>query len=719
MDNYISDNAISSKDEDQFQRYDYAKRIAETISSRTSKDNIVFGLYGKWGEGKSSVLRFIENELDKEKTLTVHFNPWRYGDEDGLLIEYFQTLAKALDKNIYSRKNRSFKFLKKFFSFTGELSKLAYVDTKAIGNILPQGNINQFKKRTEEFLTESNQKLIVFIDDIDRLDKDELFTLFRLIKLTADFSNTVYILSFDKEMVAKAIGQRFGNGDDLDGSSFLEKIIQIPVELPYFRDSELRGYTLGLVDEVLQKNNVKLSEAEQERYTDIFDDCLFEAINTPRSAIRYRNALEFSVPLLKGEVNMIDFIIFEGLKILYPDHVNFIKSHPDIFVHNYIKNNKLHFDTKEVDKEGTKDKIENLHKSLNESTQAGMRMALSSLFPRVSGFYDKNKNFSEEQIEKDRLAKRICNADYFERYLSYSVAKNEISDVEFSEFLKTLQESSDNDVSQMAQKFITNTSMYKFLDKIRLVENNMNWDQEKKLIRFLFKNSQLLKKDDYSFFDLNSSVRQASYFITRKLKKLEDTTGAESFLIEQIKHIENIDFLFSFLRVGIFDKNVSDGLFDEVQIKSIYQTSIDHTLKTLTDGEYLFDKYPILSREIMLFWIKIDITKSGEHLKNYLSSENGNVVAVLKSFVGLGYVTSSNGDTSTTDTYISDFDQETYDIIEKINCEDEIYQAINDKFSSDELFDNELYLDTKRQGRNTEINLVKQFLHFYQKDRIN
>jgi len=73
--------------------------------------------------------------------------------------------------------------------------------------------------------------LIIFIDDIDRLDNLEIQQIFKILKLTADFNKLIYVLAFDEEMVAKPLSQIYGN-DQTDGLQFIEKIIQLPLRIP-------------------------------------------------------------------------------------------------------------------------------------------------------------------------------------------------------------------------------------------------------------------------------------------------------------------------------------------------------------------------------------------------------------------------------------------------------------------------------------------------------
>ena len=224
--NYSSDKAINYKNEDKFQRYEFAKRIADTIEMREDKDCIVIGIYGAWGEGKTSIINFIDARLgEKENIIPFKFNPWRYGDEQYLLMQFFNQLASILDTKLKNNSEEIGGLLKKYGSIIGFGVKLfsygtVSVNAKEAAKALDT-DIEVLKSRIGEIIDKSNQRIVVFIDDIDRLDKSEIYSVFRLVKLNADFSNLVYVLSFDDNMVASAIGNRFGAGNQESGYRFL------------------------------------------------------------------------------------------------------------------------------------------------------------------------------------------------------------------------------------------------------------------------------------------------------------------------------------------------------------------------------------------------------------------------------------------------------------------------------------------------------------------
>src|SRR5690606_29774728 len=95
---------------------------------------------------------------------------------------------------------------------------------KSIGESLSTVSLDELRSRIDRMLDESKRRLVVLVDDIDRLDRDETHAIFKLVKLSASFKRTSYVLAFDDEVVAAALGERYGEGGVKGGREFLEKI---------------------------------------------------------------------------------------------------------------------------------------------------------------------------------------------------------------------------------------------------------------------------------------------------------------------------------------------------------------------------------------------------------------------------------------------------------------------------------------------------------------
>jgi predicted KAP-like P-loop ATPase len=223
---YITDEPVKTKDDDQLDRYPIAQRIVKTIVARNDPSSLVIGLYGEWGEGKSTVLNFVDSIFSseyKDSVCCIRFNPWYFRNEDQLLTNFFELLAGELEGGIITNKERVGTFFKDYLGAiipTNALKlglevpntvKLSGLDVgrtfEGWGEKLSEVTLDERKENLESFLEDKKQKIVIMIDDIDRLDKDEIQTVLKLVKLLANFKHTTYILAFDVEMVATAVGK--------------------------------------------------------------------------------------------------------------------------------------------------------------------------------------------------------------------------------------------------------------------------------------------------------------------------------------------------------------------------------------------------------------------------------------------------------------------------------------------------------------------------------
>jgi predicted KAP-like P-loop ATPase len=81
---YLPDRPIEAEQEDKFNRLPFASRIANTIAHRTDSSSLVVGIFGKWGEGKTSVLNLMKSALKHHDDVeVVPFNPWHFTSQEG------------------------------------------------------------------------------------------------------------------------------------------------------------------------------------------------------------------------------------------------------------------------------------------------------------------------------------------------------------------------------------------------------------------------------------------------------------------------------------------------------------------------------------------------------------------------------------------------------------------------------------------------------------
>ncbi len=200
INSFIED--IPNDNADQLQRTEYAKILAKKIIELKPKRAFIIGIFGEWGTGKSDFIYRISKELNKKKdVIIVEFNPWRVGSNSSITEDYLQVLSRYL-RPYSSRLSNSIGDYAKQFIDKADTTGLA----KAASNLLtdtfmPNADIESQYEAIRKEVQYLDKTIVVFIDDLDRLNKEEILETFKLIRNVADFPNTFFVLGLDYDYV--------------------------------------------------------------------------------------------------------------------------------------------------------------------------------------------------------------------------------------------------------------------------------------------------------------------------------------------------------------------------------------------------------------------------------------------------------------------------------------------------------------------------------------
>lgn len=266
-----ADRPSTDPAEDLFGHATFAKTLADAIRGYRGSDGIVLALYGPWGSGKSTVLAYVQYELEhgpeNDCPVVVSFNPWWFSGQEHLAKAFLGQLQAVLPE-----KYAGFKALgQRISEFSEALGVATDVAGAALG--IPLGgkavekgakllaikpkDVPALKRALSQLLIEQKKRILVVIDDIDRLAPDEVRHLFTVIKALADFPYVTYLLAFDREVAASAISEQTG----LPGDRYLEKIVQVPFELPRVDRTTLRQALFVRLDAVMVEHRKAASTA--------------------------------------------------------------------------------------------------------------------------------------------------------------------------------------------------------------------------------------------------------------------------------------------------------------------------------------------------------------------------------------------------------------------------------------------------------------------------
>ena len=424
--------------------------VVKSIQDLVTKAHpcVVYGIYGKWGEGKTSILNFIEEQLCKsgkdDDIAIAHFNPWIVGSEEAILREFFQSILVYPDETV-RQLFKQYGSLAIFASKTivnaiipGVGSALAAgleEAKKALANTEP--TIGQYKKTVSEAIKSSGKHLLVIIDDIDRLDKNETHSVLRLIRQVADFENVIYLVAMDVDMVSKAISQYYGGGENFDGRKYIDKIVQVPITIPAVPHKEFES--------IVQEDLAAILDgyATGDEIAQICKD-VTPLIWTRRELIRYCNQLAFVLPSLKDEVNISDLCVLEAIKIISSEAYQYIYKNRSAFFHE--KNAVRVYMNREKE---TEEEQERYDTALNEvvsgiekNRREVVKSAIDTLFTWKNPF----------DPQKDHDEKRIYTSTYFAKYFTQLVPTSIVPDTELNEYLKTLGEKNADEIAQWVKE---------------------------------------------------------------------------------------------------------------------------------------------------------------------------------------------------------------------------------------------------------------------------
>ena len=328
---FSTDKPITNASEDKLGRSGFAERLAKAIINFDTADSYAIALQGSWGCGKTSVLNMaiqkIEETTDK-RTVIIKFNPWNFTTAGQLIDQFFATMSGKLKLSKGDERLQKVGGLIEKYSSVLEYTQYIpvvgpYLDVvknlaKAAGKEIKETADKKLhdatiqKAKIEEALKEIDFQILVVIDDIDRLPNDQIRLIFQLVNSVAGFPHMVYLLSYDKDIVARAL-------DDVQGyrgAEYLEKIIQVPFDLPPIDKHRVRSI---LKDELEKIRNIPNSvEVDSAHWEQIFGYCIAPIVTSLRDVKRFCNVLSFSYAAVKPEVDFSDMAGITAIKVFAP-----------------------------------------------------------------------------------------------------------------------------------------------------------------------------------------------------------------------------------------------------------------------------------------------------------------------------------------------------------------------------------------------------------------
>lgn len=317
-----SDNPIRSADEDALGRAAVAASFVRQVLTIDASAGMVVGVLGSWGSGKTSFVNLARDDLAAADVPVLDFNPWMFSGAEQLVDSFFIELAAQLKlRPDLAQVGRDFSDYGEAFSGLTWLPVVGpWIDrgrgaTKLLSRLLQrrQEGVGGRRAKIDEALSDLAKPILVVLDDIDRLSTTEIRDVFKLVRLTASFPNIVYVLAFDRHRVEQALTEQ-----GIPGRDYLEKILQVVIDLPAVPQETLGRQVLEAIDSALAGIESP-GPFDTEAWPDVFAEVIRPLVRTMRDVKRYAGAVHGTADGLGGQVALVDLLALEALRVFLPD----------------------------------------------------------------------------------------------------------------------------------------------------------------------------------------------------------------------------------------------------------------------------------------------------------------------------------------------------------------------------------------------------------------
>lgn len=360
----LSDDPIYNIDLDKLDYKPVVDQLSQILLNENHMKSISIGLIGPWGNGKSSVINMVKNKIETDQQfidndiISIHFLPYLNHNENDIINEFFTTLSNEL--SIYNGKlsNQLQLYSQKLTDLYTDKNLSAFLENQFTN--FSKSSANDLYEIINRMLEEVGKKIIVYIDDLDRLNQNEILQILKLIRNTANFRNTFFVVAMDKEYVIN----RLKISEDILNAKFIDKFFQLEIYLPEINKTILRDYFMSELKRpyyaVPANFEIKLNEALNDRNL-LFNDY----VKNFRDAKRVVNQVKYDLSLYKEDfsyLNLKDFINFTFFKLKFPSYMKDFNDNRDDFL--FFDRSKGTYNLIQVKKEDDEDS-DNIYNFLN------------------------------------------------------------------------------------------------------------------------------------------------------------------------------------------------------------------------------------------------------------------------------------------------------------------------------------------------------------------
>lgn len=324
---FEEDKPITCSEDDELGFVEDVDLLFQSINDRQdSSSSFSIGINARWGDGKSSFINLLAEKVitNKDGYILVRFNP-RYANNDSIQASFFETLFSELSK-FDSRFKRSFNDYLKVIDVIADNNYLS-----ALLSMTELFNREDEKEKINQAIKQLGKRVIVIIEDLDRLMKDEIIEVLKLIDGNASFDNLIFISAYDKDSIHSLISLDECN-------TYSDKFFTYERTLPLRSPNLMLKF---LMEHLIQNQGFSKDEEDEIRNVVRANSSLFQAyLHNLRDIKRYINLVRPAIKRIYKEIKVRDFLLIELVRYRYPNEYR------KLYEQNSHKDSETNFERK-------------------------------------------------------------------------------------------------------------------------------------------------------------------------------------------------------------------------------------------------------------------------------------------------------------------------------------------------------------------------------------
>lgn len=644
-----NEKPIKNRSEDFLNRKYFADHITSAVKNYEDKNNesLTIGLYGKWGSGKTSIINMIiENIQDDKNFIIFNFEPWLFSDTNQLISNFFKEFAQKInhDANESEDMKSIGSKMEAYASFFEPLTLIPeptiHIIAKAIHTFFSSGgkifnkmgeaykkDLSTTKKEIEKHLNKLDKKILIIIDDIDRLNNTEIKQIFQLIKSLGNFPNTIYLSSMDKDVVVNALSE-VQKGD---GNEYLEKIINVPLEIPQLSKTDIDKFLFKKLDEILLEIDEK--DFDQNYWGNIFHSGYKNFFSNIRDVIRYINILRFNHNALKFKVDIIDLMVITAFQVFEPKVYKFLKHNKNL-LSGQKSNNQ--YNSKQENQKKLKEELENCKVLLQKFDKESFIPLLQELFIRVKEAYTNTHYIGE--LSKLRKCSKVASPEFYDAYFSLILIE-ELSNYEMKDIIN--KTSDEADFSNIVLNLIEDNRITLFLQRFQdFTKEDIQRSNFQIIFNVLMNLGDKIPENRNGMFSFGNGVQLMRIFY-QLYNQLEDEMDRFNLFKKSIGNSKDSIYTACHEVSILMQKHGEYEDIDEKEDKVITSEHLQELKNVLVErinnwikDNLLFEHNNALS--IMYLWKRINENDCISYISKNINN-NENLLIFLKTFIYYSY----------------------------------------------------------------------------------